>query len=57
MEVHYNRIVEQQKQILESNKKFDYVQAFNAIDDWNYGFVDHKNLKTFLRKHNTIASE
>jgi len=21
------------------------------IDDWNYGYIDRKNLKSFLRKH------
>ena len=57
LEVHYNRIVESSKQVLESNKQFDYVQAFNAIDDWNYGYIDYKNLKNFFRKHNTVASE
>jgi Ca2+-binding EF-hand superfamily protein len=31
--------------------------AFSEIDDWNYGYIDAKNLKNFLRKHGYLASE
>ena len=27
------------------------------MDDWNYGYVDKKNLKTFLRKVKYLATE
>ena len=37
-------------------KSFSKKKAFEAIDDWNYGFIDKKNLKSFLRKHNYVAS-
>lgn len=26
------------------------------MDDWNYGFIDKTNLKSFLRKQNYLAS-
>ena len=54
MEIHFYRITEAQKQALESNKQFDYQHAFAEIDDWNYGFIDPKNLKVFMRKHGVI---
>jgi hypothetical protein len=41
---------------MDSNKQYDYEKAFNSIDDWSYGFVDRKNLKSFLRKHGKLAS-
>lgn len=44
------------KQAMESNKAFDYEKAYRAIDDWSYGYIDRKNLKMFLKKHNFIAS-
>ncbi len=30
--------------------------AFNCIDDWKYGYIDRKNLKSFFRKHLYLAS-
>jgi Ca2+-binding EF-hand superfamily protein len=48
--------MEQMKQHIECSKQFDYLKAFNEIDDWSYGFIDKKNLKSFLRKHGCIAS-
>jgi len=35
---------------MESNKQFDYELAFYSIDDWQYGYIDKKNLTSFLRK-------
>lgn len=40
---------------MESNKEFDYSKAFHSIDDWNYGFIDKKNLKSFFRKHGRLV--
>ena len=51
-----NRVTEEMKQEMYSSKSFDVRKAFEAIDDWHYGFIDKKNLKSFLRKHNYIAS-
>lgn len=32
-------------------------RAFQAIDDWNYGYIDHNNLKRFLRSTGVKASK
>ncbi len=40
---------------MESNKQFDPNNAFNSIDDWNYGYIDRKNMKAFLKKHGYLA--
>ena len=48
--------MEEQKQSLESSKQFNYNLAFREIDDWNYGYIDKKNLKSFLRKHGYLAN-
>lgn len=40
---------------MECSKQFDYEKAFYEIDDWNYGYIDRKNLKSFLRKHGFLA--
>lgn len=55
-EIALNRVTEEMKQEMCSSKSFDVRRAFEAIDDWQYGFIDKKNLKSFLRKHNYIAS-
>ena len=55
-EIAFNRVTEEMKQNLESNKAFDYNKAYYSVDDWNYGFIDRKNLKMFLKKHGYIAS-
>lgn len=44
------------KQELYSSKTFCIQKAFEAIDDWKYGYIDKKNLKSFLRKQNYVAS-
>jgi Ca2+-binding EF-hand superfamily protein len=41
---------------MESNKQFDYEKAYLAVDDWNYGFIDRKNLKGFFKKHGYKAN-
>ena len=41
---------------MDASKTFDIERAFQAIDDWSYGYIDKKNLKSFLRKHNYLAS-
>ena len=41
---------------MDATKSFDIDKAFSAIDDWRYGYIDKKNLKSFLRKHNYLAS-
>lgn len=49
-------MAEEIKQTMAANKSFDYNGAFNSVDDWNYGYIDKKNLKSFLRKHGHLAS-
>lgn len=41
---------------MESNKQFDYNKAYYAVDDWNYGYIDRRNMKSFLKKHGHVAS-
>ena len=55
-EIAFNRVSEEIKQRMESSKQFDYEKAFHSIDDWSYGYVDRKNLKSFFRKHGHLAS-
>ena len=55
-EIALNRVTEELKQEMDASKTFSVKGAFDAIDDWKYGFIDKKNLKSFLRKHNYLAS-
>ncbi len=55
-EIAFNRVTEEMKQVMESSKAFDYNKAYQSIDDWNYGYVDKRNLKMFLKKHGHIAT-
>ena len=55
-EIAFNRVMEDLKQRIACSKTFDLELAFNQIDDWKYGFIDRKNLKSFFRKHSHIAS-
>ena len=55
-EIALNRVTEELKQEMDASKSFCIKKAFAAIDDWKYGYIDKKNLKSFLRKHNYVAS-
>ena len=50
-EIAFNRVLEELKQRIACTKTFDLELAFNMIDDWKYGYIDRKNLKSFFRKH------
>ena len=50
-----NRVTEEMKQEMDASKTFNVDLAFQAIDDWKYGYIDKKNLKSFLRKHKYLA--
>ena len=39
-----------------SHKEFDYSRAFHSIDDWAYGYIDRKNLKSFFKKHGKVTT-
>ena len=54
-EIALNRVTEELKQEMDSTKSFCVRKAFEAIDDWKYGYIDRKNLKSFLRKHNYLS--
>ena len=45
------------KQELISRYDFDVERLFKEIDDWNYKYIDHKNLKRFLNKMGVAASD
>jgi len=55
-EIALNRVIEELKQVIKATKSFCVNLAFQAIDDWKYGYIDKKNLKSFLRKHSYLAS-
>lgn len=42
---------------MESSYDFTFKKAFNAIDDWTYGYLDQNNLKRFLRSAGHVASK
>lgn len=39
-----------------ASRSWDARSAFATVDDWNYGYVDRKNLGSFLRKHGYKAT-
>jgi len=48
--------IENLKRNLEHSYDFSVAGAFKAIDDWNYKYIDEKNLKRFLRNVGYLAS-
>jgi hypothetical protein len=48
---------EQVKQELNSRYDFDLERLFREVDDWNYKYIDHKNLKRYLSKMGVAASD
>lgn len=48
--------MEELKQRIACTKTFEIELAFQHIDDWSYGYIDRKNLKSFFRKHSHVAS-
>ena len=55
-EIAFNRVTEDLKQRLTSQKDFEWEKAFKAVDHWNYGFIDRKNLTTYLRQSGAKVS-
>jgi Ca2+-binding EF-hand superfamily protein len=41
---------------LEQSYDFTIQNAYKAVDDWNYTFIDHTNLKRFLVKMGHVPS-
>lgn len=48
---------EQVKQELNSRYDFDLERLFREVDDWNYKYIDHKNLKRYLSKMGVAVSD
>ncbi len=48
---------EQLKRNLEQSYDFTVQNAYQAVDDWNYTFIDHTNLKRFLVKMGHVPSK
>lgn len=49
--------VDELKRSLESSYDFTFRKAFQAIDDWNYGYLDQSNLKKFLKSVGYVATK
>ncbi len=45
------------KQELHSRYDYDVERLYKEIDDWNYKYIDCKNLKRFLNKMGIAASD
>jgi Ca2+-binding EF-hand superfamily protein len=45
------------KRSLESSYDFTFKKAFQAIDDWTYGYLDQNNLKRFLRSTGHVSTK
>ena len=56
-EVRFHLKADQLKRNLESSYDFTFKKAFNAIDDWTYGYLDQNNLKRFLRSAGHVATK
>jgi len=50
-------VLEHHKQVMDANKQFSSEAAFSAVDDWNYGYIDKRNLKSFMRKHGRMVTD
>ena len=49
--------VENLKRTLEISYDYSIANAFKCIDDWNFGYLDHKNIRRFLRNMGYLASQ
>ncbi len=45
------------KQEIAARYDFNIEKLFREIDDWNYKYIDHKNLKRFLSKMGVATTE
>lgn len=45
------------KRSLEAAYDYNVRTAFKAIDDWNYNYIDDKNLRRFLRNMGHLATK
>lgn len=56
-EVKLQMKAENLKRCLEQSYDFSVKAAFKAVDDWNYTYIDDKNLKRFLRNVGVLVSK
>ena len=56
-ELHLIKEVEQLKSEVITRFDFSVKGMFNEIDDWNYKYIDIKNMKRFLTKTSVYAEE
>ena len=45
------------RRTLENSYDFSIKGAYKCVDDWNYGYIDDKNLRRFLRNMGHLASK
>lgn len=56
-EIDLHRKSEKIKQHLESALDYSEEAVYAAVDDWGYGFVDARNLKSFFRNNKYKATD
>jgi hypothetical protein len=56
-EVRFHLKADQLKRCLENSYDFSFRNAFAAIDDWSYGYLDKNNIKRFLKKTDHVATK
>lgn len=48
--------LEKLRQELHSSIDFNEDSIYQLIDDWNYGYLDQKNIGGFFRNHKYLAT-
>ncbi len=56
-EMKYHLKIENMKYKLENEYDFPVSSAFKAVDDWNYKYIDEKNLRSFFRNTGYLPSK
>ena len=56
-EIDLHSITENLKQELESQLDYNPDSVYQAIDDWGYGFIDARNMKSFFRNNKCQMGE
>ena len=56
-EIELHRKAERLKQQLESSPDYSEEAVYGVVDDWGYGFVDTRNIKSFFRNNKYKATD